>query len=157
MANSLFQLTQVTANSNLSALVNVQYTYPDGANIGKITKQKNLTSGEEVQYQYDSLGRMITAQTTAAPPPGSAWGYSYSYDGFGNLLAKNVTQGSPSAGWSGGADPATNRAGGGNYDANGNMTSNPLGQMTYDVENRLTSVSGENSATIRRTSASRSN
>jgi RHS repeat-associated protein len=141
--NSLFQLTQVTANSNLSALVNMQYTYPDGANIGKITKQKNWISGEEVQYQYDSLGRMITAQTTASSQ-GSAWGYSYSYDGFGNLLAKNVTQGNPSAGWSGGADPATNRAGGGNYDANGNMTSNPLGQMTYDVENRLTSVSGEN-------------
>jgi hypothetical protein len=33
----------------------MQYTDPDGANIGKISEQKNLNSGEgeEVQYQYD--------------------------------------------------------------------------------------------------------
>src|SRR5690349_5094733 len=116
----------------------MQYTYPDGANIGKISKQKNLASGEEVQYAYDTLGRMISAQTTASSQ-GSAWGYSYSFDGFGNLLAKNVTQGSPSAGWSGGADANTNRAGG-SFDANGNMVSGLLGMMTYDVENRLTSL-----------------
>ena len=69
----------------------------------------------EVRYTYDSLGRLSSAQTT-----GPAWGYSYSYDGFGNLLAKNVTKGNPSAGWSGGADPATNR-GWGSFDANGNL------------------------------------
>jgi hypothetical protein len=57
--NSLFQLTSVYANMPSVQLVNMQYTYPDGANIGKISKQKNLISGEEVQYQYDSLGRMI--------------------------------------------------------------------------------------------------
>ena len=83
---------------------------------------------------------MISAQTTAQSS-GPAWGYSYSYDGFGNLLAKNVTKGSPSAGWSEGGSAGNNRAFSSTYDGNGNILSDVLlGAMTYDVENRLTSL-----------------
>jgi hypothetical protein len=47
-------------------------------------------------------------------------GYSYGYDGFGNLLSKTVTQGSPSAGLQQVVDGATNRIVGYAYDLNGN-------------------------------------
>src|SRR5581483_4967353 len=136
--NSLLQLTSV-ADGNYGLQFSMQYTYPtDGTNIGKTLNQTNVVSGEEVQYEYDSLGRMTSAQTTAASR-GTAWGYSYVYDSFGNLSAKNVTLGSPSASWAMGADGA-NHIFGYTYDANGNLTgSNSPGPLyNYDVENRLT-------------------
>jgi RHS repeat-associated protein len=137
--NSLLQLLTVSEPGLFGDPgVQIQYTYPDGNNIGKIAKQKNLVSGEEVQYQYDSLGRMISAQTTVASV-GTPWGYGYQYDGFGNLIAKNVTLGSPSAGWALSAD-GNNHIFGYYYDANGNfLGANNQGTVyTYDVENRLT-------------------
>jgi len=70
-------------------------------------------SGETVAYTYDSLQRLVHAETTAGPQ----WSQSYNYDGFGNFL------------WA--ADPATNRTGG--SDANGNAWSD---YYNYDVENR---------------------
>src|SRR5262249_46076117 len=71
--NSLFQLTGVNyySGSQLPS-ISYSYTYPDGTNIGKITKRKDLISGEEIQYAYDSLGRMLTAQTTAQSQ-GAPW------------------------------------------------------------------------------------
>ena len=105
------------------------YTYPDGANIGKISKQGESSSGEEVQYAYDALGRLISAETTAQSQ-GAPWGYSYQYDVYGTLTGKTVTKGSPSAGgpfW-------------GATDANGNLTQTPGGTGTYDSANRLTSI-----------------
>src|SRR5215831_16072561 len=104
----------------------MQYTYPDGANTGKISMQTNLTSGEVVQYQYDALGRMTRAET-AGWSQGAPWGYSYTYDMYGNLGAKNVTQGSPSAGWFGSHDAANHLYG-------------------YNVENRLTAYMGSDAA-----------
>jgi RHS repeat-associated protein len=70
------------------------------------------------------------------------WGQGFSYDGFGNLTAKTVLKGSaPSL--SVYVDPATNRVSAPgvitSYDANGNAYQYP--GMTYDVENRLSSVS----------------
>ncbi len=44
-------------------------------------------SGETVQYRCDSLKRLISAETT-----GTQWGQSFTYDGFGNLLAQKVTK-----------------------------------------------------------------
>jgi YD repeat-containing protein len=49
---------------------------------------KNLAGGEEVNYQYDSLGRLSLAETT-----GPEWGQRFSYDGFGNLVSEQVTKG----------------------------------------------------------------
>ncbi|MFO0281858.1 MAG: hypothetical protein ACK532_08070, partial [Acidobacteriota bacterium] len=48
----------------------------------------NWMTGEEVTYQFDELERLIAAQTTS-----SAWGLSWSYDGFGNRLSQTVTKG----------------------------------------------------------------
>jgi YD repeat-containing protein len=46
---------------------------------------QDYISGEAVQYAYDSLLRLASAQTT-----GTQWGEAYTYDGFGNLTGKTV-------------------------------------------------------------------
>ncbi len=89
--NSLLQLTQITAGS-----VNTQYTYTAGANNGKIASQTDVMSGETVSYAYDSLNRLISANSTFA-----GQSQTFGYDGFGNLVSK------PSL--SVNVDPATNR------------------------------------------------
>jgi RHS repeat-associated protein len=103
---------------------------------GRTTQRKDWQSGEEVEYQYDSLQRLSSAATT-----GPEWGQSFGYDGFGNLLSETVTKGSaPSLRVT--VNPATNRITnqGTSYDANGNLTAMPGLTMTYDVANRLTSA-----------------
>ena len=64
---------------------------------------------------------MISAETT-----GPQWGQSFSYDGFGNLLAQTVTKGSAPT-LSVLVSGTTNRitTGGYSYDDNGNLTAMP--------------------------------
>ena len=85
-------------------------------------------SGEQVSYGYDSLNRLISASASSG-----AWGQSFTYDGFGNLLQKTVTQGSAPT-LSVAVDPATNRMVGQSYDANGNLLYNGA---VYDALNRV--------------------
>ena len=108
---------------------------------GRITQRKDWVSGEEVTYQYDSLNRLISAQTT-----GPEWGQSFGYDGFGNLLSQTVTKGyAPSLNVT--VDPATNwmTNQGASYDANGNLTAMPGLTMSYDTDNRMISNSSGDS------------
>jgi YD repeat-containing protein len=80
-----------------------EYRYSATANDGRIVQMKDWVSGEEVNYQYDELGRLIAAATT-----GPEWGLSWTYDGFGNRLSQNVTKGSgPVVSLT--VDPLTNR------------------------------------------------
>jgi RHS repeat-associated protein len=118
--NSLNQLTNLNG---------ITYNYPTGANNGKISSQ--VVSGETISYQYDSLNRLASAA-------GSGWAENYGYDGFGNLVSKTPTAGSPPT-LSIAVDPATNRIIGQFYDANGNQQSLTY---TYDVENRIVGAAG---------------
>ena len=124
-------LGQLTKQEGLGRTV--EYSYNATANDGRITKRKEL-SGEEVDYLYDSLGRLISAATT-----GPEWGLSFSYDGFGNKTQQTVTKGTgPSHSYA--VDAATNRLGGFGHDANGNVISGLAGlagTYSYDVENRM--------------------
>jgi RHS repeat-associated protein len=121
------QLTGISYNGTLRH----EYRYSATANDGKITSYKNWQSGEDAQYQYDTLGRLTSAATV-----GPDWGQSYWYDGWGNLLSKTVTKGTATA-MSVTADPATNRISGLSYDANGNVTNLPaVGTIAYDGRNR---------------------
>ena len=107
----------------------MQYNYSTtGQNNGQVASTTDNVSGETVAYTYDSLKRLIQAQTTSG---GTAWGEAYSYDGFGNLTGKTPTQGSAPA-LSVTYNPATNQPTNGGYDANGNA---PVG--TWDAENHL--------------------
>ena len=129
--NVLGQLTRITGGG-----IDLEYVYTPGQNNGRITQQIDHISGEQVTYQYDQLNRLSHAETLD-----NNWGFSYSYDGFGNLTAKTVTKGTGLTGFSATYDPATNHGTG--YDANGNMGLNSdcgVGcWFPYDVENRLAS------------------
>jgi RHS repeat-associated protein len=132
--NNLWQLTGISANP---ALISMQYVYPAGHNNGRISQSVDGVLGQTVNYTYDSLNRLSTAQAT-----NGAWGQSYSYDGFGNLTAKTVTAGSAQQ-FNAAYSAATNQQVGGWYDANGNSLYGPYDpngyryQYYYDVENRL--------------------
>ena len=113
--NNMYQMTNMT----VSGVLNMTYTYSATQNNGQITQQTDGISGEQVSYTYDNLNRLITAATTS-----SAWGLSFSYDGFGNRTGSSVTKGS-GPNWSVAINPATNQVSGYSYDANGNQTSAP--------------------------------
>ncbi len=127
------QLTRLTATGDGLPSVDLEYRFSATNNDGRITQMEDWVSSEEVNYQYDSLGRLTLAETT-----GPQWGQSFSCDGFGNLTDETATKGTaPTVHRN--YDAATNRltldyA----YDANGNMTAMPGLGMTYSVENRLT-------------------
>ena len=129
--NALGQLTSIVNPST-----SLTYSYSATQNDGKI-----LSAGN-VQYQYDELERLISAQTT-----GPDWGLSFSYDGFGNRLAQTVTKGSAPT-ISTLVDPSTNRISsfGYDYDFNGNMTRMPQNNayLTYDWSNRMIEYYGQN-------------
>src|SRR5271154_864006 len=123
--NNLNQMTNLTEGSSM----NITYTFPAGANNGKISQQS--VSGETVTYQYDSLNRLLSASST------QSWGESYGYDGFGNLLSKAPTGGAPTLSQS--VNTANNQIVGVTYDANGNQLTGGDG---YDAENRLATATG---------------
>ena len=87
--------------------LDLQYGYTAGANTGQITSSSEAVSGEQVAHTYDSLKRLIKAETTANPG-GPAWGQSFGYDGFGNLLTKTPTAGHTGTTMSLTLNPATN-------------------------------------------------
>ena len=120
--NSLFQLTGIGAQRGGIAYQNITYAFPMGTNNGKISSQTDVLSGETVNYQYDSLNRLISASS-------AGWSQGYSYDGFGNLTARTGTNAISTP-----ADPATNRLTNYSYDANGNLLLTGSG---YDAENHL--------------------
>ncbi len=96
----------------------------------------------------DSLGR-LTSATSASSTAVLAWGQSFVYDPFGNLLQQNVTSGSAPA-MNLTVDPNTNRitSSGFSYDAAGNLTASPGASgpnaFSYDSENRLSVANGLN-------------
>jgi RHS repeat-associated protein len=123
--NAMLQLTRMQG-----PWMDMQYVYPaGGANNGRIAQTIDGVGGETVNYTYDALNRLATAGAT-----NGSWGQAYSYDGFGNLVGKSVTQGSAPV-LSVSVDPATNRVVGQMYDANGNLNGNAGG--IADVENRI--------------------
>jgi YD repeat-containing protein len=132
--NSLLQLTTATAayaSYPYTAVMNMQYNYSATQNNGRIVNSVDGVAGQHVSYSYDALNRLVNAATNPTDP--GAWGQSYSYDGFGNLLAQVPTQGSAPSAYPP-VDSTTNHVG--PVDANGN----PAGSnYTWDVENRLLS------------------
>ncbi len=133
--NSLGQMTRLT----IPGQIDREYRFSATANDGKATSQKDYVTGEELEYQYDSLGRLANAETTGA----GGWGMSFVYDGWGNRLQQNVVKGSvPTQSIL--VDPATNRIQSHSYDSNGNTTNPPAqGAMTFDVMDRLKTVASD--------------
>ena len=137
--NALGQMTRLTVPGQLD----LEYRFSATANDNKAISQNNYISGEELEYQYDSLGRLSRAETTASSGSAPQWGLSWVYDGFGNRLQQNAIKGTvPTQSIL--VDPVTNRVQSHSFDANGNTTSTPAqGTMTYDVTDRLKTVASD--------------
>ena len=117
----------------------VQYSYSATGNNGQVTQTTDTMSGEATVYQYDSLKRLIAADST--PSAGSAtpaWSEHYGYDGFGNLSSKTLNGALQSIP----VNPQTNRLTNAVYDANGNMTSGAGASIAYNVDNRMVRAMG---------------
>jgi len=121
--NSLVQLT---------AIGSTVYSYSATQNNGRIVQAVDPSMGT-VTYGYDSLNRLASASS-------SAWGETFTYDGFGNLTDKTPTSGAAPA-LHVLVTAATNRlstSSGYGYDATGNLTSGPgFLYATYDVQNHM--------------------
>ena len=123
--------------------MNMGQAYMAGQNNGQIASMTNAISGGTVNYLYDSLKRLSSATA-------GSWGESFVYDGFGNLLQKNATAGSPPAIQMtvNAANNQITSAGGSSYgyDANGNMLYGPTlnntqySPLAYDFRNRVSSL-----------------
>ncbi|MBY0505373.1 MAG: hypothetical protein K2X03_15775 [Bryobacteraceae bacterium] len=137
--NASGQLTRLTVPGQLD----FEYRFSATANDGRATSQKDYISGDELEYQYDSLGRLTRAETTANSGTAPQWGLSWVFDGFGNRLQQNAVKGTvPTSSLL--VDRANNRVQSHSYDANGNTTNAPgPGAMTYDVLNRLKTVASD--------------
>src|SRR5271157_5994768 len=107
-------------------------TYNDSAtqNNGQIVSSVDGVTGENVSYTYDSLKRLIAASTSGTG--GVQWGYTHSYDGFGNLTSKLATSGTAPSMYTG-VNSATNQVG--TSDANGNWLGASGPRYTWNVEN----------------------
>jgi len=96
--------------------------------------------------QYDGSNRLIAAQEVSGDVSSwqttAIWQQSFSYDRFGNRTGLTSTGGLPTSGTPA-VDPATNRidvtqASGYAYDAAGNLTQQPIGQIyTYNGDSQL--------------------
>jgi RHS repeat-associated protein len=129
------QLKRILTTNGGGSVMDMTYNYAAGQNNGRITSSTDGVLGETVNYTYDSLNRLSTAQAT-----NNAWGQSFSFDVNGNLTGATVTAGSAphfSTSFDG-----SNHQSGTTYDANGNPIGwpNPPSSNSsamYDVENRL--------------------
>ena len=116
--------------------VDISYGFSATQNDGRIQTRTDHVSGETVQYQYDQLGRLITAATQGA----GGWGLAWNHDAFGNLTQQSVTKGQMT-GFTLSINGATNRVNYQNYDANGNWLGMWGQSQTYDVDNRVHTAS----------------
>ncbi|MFL6436911.1 MAG: RHS repeat-associated core domain-containing protein [Terriglobales bacterium] len=120
-------------------VVNLNYDFHlSGGNNGDvwgIGNRKNTARSQS--FDYDQLNRLALART----PNSTLWGDAYVYDGWGNLLQKNVTQGTAENLQVTAA--ANNRLSGYSYDAAGDLLNDGLGHtLVYNAENRIGSAAG---------------
>ncbi|HEV2992213.1 MAG TPA: RHS repeat-associated core domain-containing protein [Candidatus Angelobacter sp.] len=140
--NNRLEPTQFLATSPVpSTLLNISFGYDQGSgkNNGNVVQIANgRDSTRSVNYTYDQLNRLSSAQTYQS----TLWGNSYVYDAWGNLLQKSVTQGT--------AESMTLTVNNKNqvtspaftYDASGNNTWDTANALNFDAESRMNPASG---------------
>ncbi len=142
--------TGAGAPPNNTSLQNMTYTYDKVGNVLSIVDAK---AGPQTQrFGYDPLNRLITATVTGGTD-GIYSPKTFSYNAIGNLTNNGDGVLTYPASGPGVARPHAVTAWANDtygYDANGNMTSRFDGASTlsYDAENRLTTVSGATSASF---------
>jgi RHS repeat-associated protein len=150
--NSRLQVSsiQATYGSPTTTVLNLSYGYPS-ANNGNIQSQtNNVDSGRSQSYTYDSLNRLLTAQSQATSGA-DCWGQSFgnnatpptlAADAWANMFYANSTQCSS---FQPRFTPTTSNQFTGtgiSYDADGNNTADTVSSYTYDAENHIITATG---------------
>jgi hypothetical protein len=87
--NVLQQLERQTTTGNAGVAADIEYLYPGSGNNGRITGRKNYVSGEQVNYGYDSLNRLIAASVEGS----GGWGQTFAYDPKSGSCPRSTEQG----------------------------------------------------------------
>ncbi|HKW56742.1 MAG TPA: RHS repeat-associated core domain-containing protein [Candidatus Acidoferrum sp.] len=146
--NNRLQPLEIKASSSSGNALDITYSFvdPSGGNAGHVNSiTNNLNSSRTQSFSYDSLNRVVNAGTSATSGT-FCFGYQYSYDAWGNLLAQ--------AGWSpnyNGCSEATmgsvtadgnNHISGFSYDASGNTQNDGSIAYTYNAESQMATAAG---------------
>jgi RHS repeat-associated protein len=151
-------------SQGMSDLLKLNYDYGSTNNNGNLlrqiiaapTTQAGVNMVVTQLAQYDAFNRLKAAQEVSGDVPAwqptAIWEQDLSYDAYGNRSSMAVTSGMPTFSPAAPIDQGTNRfvvsaTNGFAYDANGNLTQEPLdssatnlNSYSYDAENRLVSV-----------------
>jgi RHS repeat-associated protein len=122
-----------TVKSGSPDLQDVQHTWD---NNGNLTQRVDVKNSQTENFTYDALDRLLSVS--------GAYSESFAYNVIGNILTKNGTA------YSYGARPHAATVAGANtytYDDNGNMLSGDGRTITWDVENRVNSVTKNGTTT----------
>ncbi|MGH9681280.1 MAG: RHS repeat-associated core domain-containing protein [Candidatus Acidiferrales bacterium] len=152
--NNRLEITAIQADSSAGTALSLNYTYVSGNNGNIASQTNNVTNDRTQNYTYDSLNRLLTAQTAAASG-NDCWGQGFGNNGPPVTMAADAlanmfyttsihTQcSSPAPQYT--MNPSNNNqfAGSGiSYDGDGDMTADTTYTYTYDAENRIISASG---------------
>lgn len=137
---------------------NLAYTYDPSGNITRIADTSELNTAKVVDYGYDDLHRLISAQTVPGPndpqePVGDGSesdNQTYSYDAIGNIISKSDV-GTYTYGGSEGVSYANPHAvtlieskkesRAYEYDQNGNVLEDGKNSYVWDYNNRIETIS----------------
>jgi RHS repeat-associated protein len=149
--NNRLMPLEFKASSTAGNAIDISYNYVDpvkGGNAGHVfSVTNNLNASRTQSFTYDQVNR-ITSAGTSATSGTYCWGYQYSYDAWGNLLAQ--------AGWAPtystcmqGVLPGVTADGNNHismfaYDASGNATGDGTFTYAWDGESQLKSANGVN-------------
>jgi YD repeat-containing protein len=150
--NNRLEVTAIQASSSAGTVFNLAYTYVTGNNGNIATQTNNVTNGRTQNYAYDSLNRLLTAQTQATSG-GDCWGQSFGNNGppptlaadaLANLFYTTATECSaPQPRFTMNTSNNNQFTGTGiGYDLDGDMTQDTAYTYTYDAENRIITASG---------------
>lgn len=106
----------------------------NNGNVASIANNRDTARSQT--FTYDELNRVKTAETPAA------WGLSFGYDIWANLLSETVTKGSAPMLSIGVNNKNQISDAGFSYDPGGNLTAQPGVTYQYDAENRMSATAG---------------
>jgi RHS repeat-associated protein len=124
------------ADSTYGNLLDLAFAYETN-NAGNIATQvNNVDTTRGQSYTYDSLTRLLTAQSQASSGA-DCWGQGFNDDPLGNLSSiTNTKCSSPSPSYGPNVHNEVTGTGYG-YDAAGEATADGLNSYSYDAENRI--------------------
>ena len=158
--NTRVQPNEMKASTSAATAMDLVYSFigPNGHSNGNVIAINNNKANDSVRsenFSYDSLNRIVTAQTTSthATSPTNCWAETYTYDAWGNLYNFGLNSSTQSAyigcsqeGGLQSSAAANNQLNGTpfSYDASGNMRSDAVNSYTWDAESKVKSASGVN-------------